>query len=521
MKKTKCFISYSHDSLSHKEWVKKFKSKILERDKSIIFSFDQEIEAGKDLISFMKEIENEKDSKIIFICTPEYKRKADSGKGGVAFETYKAEKYQIENLYTNRFIPIFKNGRYEDCMPEFLTGKKAISINGRLTEANILEIINSIKSGNMTTMNNNNKKNKPIKKSNSKLIILPQNKIRIKPYGYELIGSGGGTEGIRYLWEYNSMKFDSVVFNQRAKIIADNDDKNISAYTTSVSFGCYTNLIGLPCKFCSTGRLTYNGNLTANEIALQNIFMAYRDITCESFPEVRNHKREFAYMGQGEPGFAYPQIRNAIILTDEVMKNLNQSVHRHLISTVGIPEMIETLVSDIKAKVFKNRITLHFSLHTTENREKLIPVNSIYPFEDVLKVSELYYKCTGEKISIAILMFQNFLKKGDARTIFITNKALLDNITKYLNPEIHRINLLEFNVCEKVGKDHIYPRHLQDDLANHLRNKNFETKLFSSFGSNQFAGCGLLESNENKIKKGREQISEDYQKILELMDKVK
>ena len=69
---------------------------------------------------------------------------------------------------------------------------------------------------------------------------------------------------------------------------------------------------------------------------------------------------EFAYMGQGEPGFNYPAVRQSILLTDCAMSKIDQNVSRHIISTCGIYDFIPSLISDISCGCFKNKVTLHF-----------------------------------------------------------------------------------------------------------------------------------------------------------------
>ena len=96
---------------------------------------------------------------------------------------------------------------------------------------------------------------------------------------------------------------------------------------------------------------------------------------------------EFAYMGQGEPGFNYPAVRQSILLTDCAMSKIDQNVSRHIISTCGIYDFIPSLISDISCGCFKNKVTLHFSLHAIDSeRDVLMPVNKEYNYKKFITI---------------------------------------------------------------------------------------------------------------------------------------
>ena len=159
---------------------------------------------------------------------------------------------------------------------------------------------------------------------------------------------GRGIDGIKYIWERNGRHVESLAFNRRLKDSQDLSVHHISAYTCSVSYGCRLSCNHQQCRFCETGTIPYSGDICAEDIALQNIFMAGYDSDCPSFPLVRGNEREFAFMGQGEPGLCYPAVRRAIQLTDLAMERIRQKVHRYIISTCGICDFIPILINDIE-----------------------------------------------------------------------------------------------------------------------------------------------------------------------------
>lgn len=170
-------------------------------------------------------------------------------------------------------------------------------------------------------------------------------------------------DGIRYVWQIASQSpyIESAAFKSRAKILTSPVDEQIAAYTTSVSSGCALTAARMPCKFCRTGNtLRFSGPLSAQEIALQNVFMVLSDME-ECASDASNiQMREFAYMGQGEPGYSYPQLRQAIKITDKSMESLHQRVFRHILATSGVVEMVDAFIDDLEGNFFNStRVTFH------------------------------------------------------------------------------------------------------------------------------------------------------------------
>lgn len=320
---------------------------------------------------------------------------------------------------------------------------------------------------------------------------------KLKLYGYDLLGENG-EEGIRYAWKYGENKnlLESAGFVEKTKGI----EQNICGYTTSVSMGCILKALGRQCKFCRTGKfLTFSNMLTATDIAKQNILMVLTDMKCSEHEKIRNSKREFAYMGQGEPGYSYSQLRIAIKLTNIAMKILKQDVYRHIISTSGIVEMIEGYKNDIKAEYFGSKVTLHYSLHTTLNRNDIMPINYIYPYKSVLNELSDIYKLTGEKPCIGIILFKNF---SCSNNNYSNSAEVINNILDEIDSKVFRISLCEFNNSGDLGKSDSFTQEECEEILNIAKNKGFEAKLFSSFGKKEVAACGMLGGKEpsNKIK---------------------
>ena len=312
--------------------------------------------------------------------------------------------------------------------------------------------------------------------------------------GYDLLGQLQD-EGIRFAWSDARYKHyvESAAFNKRTKL----SQEEVCAYTTSVSAGCVLRSLGYPCVFCRTGRtLPFGGLLTYREIAKQNIFMTLADIHCDDHPELAARPREFAYMGQGEPGYSYSQVRMAIELTNKVMKRLGQTVYRHIIATSGVIESIAAFKNDV-AHYFTERVTLHLSVHAAERRSELMPLNDIYSISEILKQANDVYSLTGEKTCVGVMLFWNYIATPNARPYSNTAETIIPLLER-LDPDKYRLSFCEYNPSRETGHADIYPEEEAQRLLTVARERHFEAKLFSSFGRKELTACGMLGGKEPK-----------------------
>ncbi len=205
-------------------------------------------------------------------------------------------------------------------------------------------------------------------------------------------------------------------------------------------------------------------------------------------------------MGQGEPGHCYPQIRRAIVLTDRALARIGQKVHRYIISSSGVPEMLDLLIEDLRQKTFANRVTVHFSLHAVGNqRTDLMPVNKLYPYDRFLSKAKTLTDVTGEKTAIGILLFEGFVPAKRAKAPFTITQTYLDEIMDQLHPQYHRLDLCDVNLNHAIAQQYEMSNEKARELLAHARQRGFEAKLFSSFGTDKSSGCGMLTSSRANI----------------------
>ena len=305
--------------------------------------------------------------------------------------------------------------------------------------------------------------------------------------GYDLLGKGN--EGIRYAWGNDRFKnyVESAAFTNRSK----GKDEGICGYTTSESSGCVLRTMGQQCLFCRTGNnLPFGGFLSYKEIAKQNVFMVLTDMYCTDHPELANKEREFAYMGQGEPGYSYSQVRMAIELTNSIMKDLGQKVHRHIFATCGILEAIKSYVDDIK-NFYTEKVTLHLSLHAANERSLLMPINTTYPLNELISIINTVYDISQEKPCVGIMLFNQFSPKGKEFTYTNSLENVIE-ILERLDAKKCRLSFCEYNPSSELGSAEEYPSIKITQLLDHASAMGFEAKFFSSFGAEKQTACGML-----------------------------
>ena len=115
----KVFISYSHDSPEHKQWVSELTVRL--RRYGVNAILDQwSLGPDNDVPRFMERGIRDSD-RVLVICTDSYVRKANTGEVGIGDdESMIVTRRIVEDLGINKFIPIIRQTEWEDKIPTFL-----------------------------------------------------------------------------------------------------------------------------------------------------------------------------------------------------------------------------------------------------------------------------------------------------------------------------------------------------------------------------------------------------------------
>jgi hypothetical protein len=116
----KVFISYSHDSEDHKNWVLSLAKRLREDGvDAIIDRWD--LKPGKDVPLFMEEQLGICDFALL-ICSDRYVTKANAGEGGVGYERMIVSSELTKSINHGKFIPVIINNRHKNT-PTFIKTK--------------------------------------------------------------------------------------------------------------------------------------------------------------------------------------------------------------------------------------------------------------------------------------------------------------------------------------------------------------------------------------------------------------
>jgi hypothetical protein len=137
------FISYSHDSGEHCQWVLALATRLQKCGVDVLL--DQwELGPGDDVPKFMEKAVAESD-RMLMICTEQYVRKADEGKGGVGYEAMIVTGELVKNLGTNKFIPVIRQSAEEPVVPKSVSTRLYVNLSdGQKFEEGVEKLVREI-----------------------------------------------------------------------------------------------------------------------------------------------------------------------------------------------------------------------------------------------------------------------------------------------------------------------------------------------------------------------------------------
>lgn len=232
---------------------------------------------------------------------------------------------------------------------------------------------------------------------------------------------------------------------------------------------CVSSQIGckMGCKFCASTGINFVRNLSSGEI-VEQIIRVEQD-TGERVSNV-------VLMGIGEPLDNYKNVVNAIRLMNHP-KGLNIGARHISISTSGlVPKIYQLAEENIQC-------TLSISLHATNNqkRSSMMPVNNMYPIEELLQACKDYIAKTNRRIS-----FEYALAKDN-------NDNLEDakQLVKLLKGMLCHVNLIPINKIENGKFDKSSNENIMK-FRDYLNEHGIVATIRRELGSDIDAACGQL-----------------------------
>ena len=108
------FLCYTHENREHNEWVRSLAANLLGNGVDVTADF-YDLRGGFSVTRFMDTVVDK--DKVVIICTPEYKLRADGEIGGAGAEFAKVKAQLVAGTVDGRIIPVLRNGGRATAIP--------------------------------------------------------------------------------------------------------------------------------------------------------------------------------------------------------------------------------------------------------------------------------------------------------------------------------------------------------------------------------------------------------------------
>lgn len=237
---------------------------------------------------------------------------------------------------------------------------------------------------------------------------------------------------------------------------------------------CISNQVGCTnkCAYCATGMKEYTRDMTTSEIVSQ-VFCIYEDNQDFLREEVR---MGILFMGMGEPFFNYDNVISAIecLQDNPVLSILPGDI---IVSTSGIIPKMRTFAKE----KFRTRLAVSINATDSPTRDKIMPINKIYPLDELLRACLEYTHMSDDRIIVEYVIIKSF---NDG----LEDAEKLADLVKPMNCEIH---LIPFNETKNIR----FEKPEQETVKRfygRLTDKMSEVFLKASYGIDVCGGCGQL-----------------------------
>ncbi len=257
------------------------------------------------------------------------------------------------------------------------------------------------------------------------------------------------------------------------------DHKHIEAVLMKHDYGnsiCVSSQVGcnMGCKFCESGRRKKVRNLTTSEMVTQLLLVE------ENLGSKISH---VVIMGIGEPFDNYEAVMNFVKIINNPFGL--QIGSRHItISTCGIVPKIYEFMN------FPYQVNLAISLHAPNNeiRNKIMPINQVYPIEEMIKAVKKYSDKTNRRVTFEYIMLRDI---NDSMTCAKELSTLLKGINCY-------VNIIPYNETENISfrRSEVFQITKFYDI---LKKNNINVTIRREFGSKISAACGQLRSKKEEL----------------------
>lgn len=261
------------------------------------------------------------------------------------------------------------------------------------------------------------------------------------------------------------------------------DNQKVEAVLMHYVYGysvCISSQVGcnMSCAFCASGLLKKRRNLTSGEMIRQVLFFD------EMLKKENKRVSHVVIMGTGEPFDNYDNVLE-FVKTINCPYGLDIGARHITISTCGVIPGIQ------RFKEENLQVNLAISLHaaTDELRDKLMPINRIYPLSSLIPAIIQYEKKANRKVTFEYIMIK------DVNDSFTD----LKNLIKLIYPTGGYVNLIPYNPVVENGFKRSDDKTV-NRFHNYLLQHGVKSTIRKEFGSDIDAACGQLRAKHDARK---------------------
>ena len=261
------------------------------------------------------------------------------------------------------------------------------------------------------------------------------------------------------------------------------DNQKVEAVLMHYVYGysvCISSQVGcnMSCAFCASGLLKKRRNLTSGEMIRQVLFFD------EMLKKENKRVSHVVIMGTGEPFDNYDNVLE-FVKTINCPYGLDIGARHITISTCGVIPGIQ------RFKEENLQVNLAISLHaaTDELRDKLMPINRIYPLSSLIPAIIQYEKKANRKVTFEYIMIK------DVNDSFTD----LKNLINLIYPTGGYVNLIPYNPVIENGFKRSDDKTV-NRFHNYLLQHGVKSTIRKEFGSDIDAACGQLRAKHDARK---------------------
>ncbi|MGH3492034.1 MAG: 23S rRNA (adenine(2503)-C(2))-methyltransferase RlmN [Sciscionella sp.] len=242
---------------------------------------------------------------------------------------------------------------------------------------------------------------------------------------------------------------------------------------------------GMACPFCATGQGGLQRNLSTAEIVdqVRAAAAAMRDgeLPAPGGGDPAGRLSNIVFMGMGEPLANYRRVLDAVHrICDPAPDGFGLSQRSVTVSTVGLAPAIRKLADE------HLQVRLAVSLHTPDDelRDTLVPVNTRWSVDEVLRAARYYADTSGRRVSIEYALIRDINDQPWRAEL------LAKRLRAHLGQLVH-VNVIPLNPTPGSRWD-AAPKPVQREFVRRVNAGGVACTVRDTRGQEIAAACGQL-----------------------------